>query len=143
MIMMTMRVNACHQFWKDLKKIKSPLASFDLPIEEASSLDDYNKLQSTKLTNSIGNTVINAIDSRILEQHAVKYGRQPFIQSGWEIWKLRFAIDNKGKSGGLRIIFCIGDDCLLFVLIRHKKDCIPETQLEREMVSRIKEYISC
>lgn len=138
----TMRVSVCPQFWKDLKKIKSPLASFNLTREDFDSCNDYDRLQLTQLTTSITDLIINAINDRLIEHHSDKYGRQPFLQKGWEIRKMRFAIDNAGKRGGLRIIFCINNDCILLVLIKHKKDCSNENILANDIFSRIKTYIS-
>lgn len=137
-----MLVSVCPQFWRDLKKIKSPLASFNLSSGGNESLSDYDRLQLSQLTTSITDLIINAINSNLIEHHSDKYGRQPFLQDGWEIRKMRFAIDNTGKSGGLRVIFCIGDDCVLLVLIKHKRDCANENELERDILARIKTYIS-
>ncbi|TSC94195.1 MAG: hypothetical protein CEN91_16 [Candidatus Berkelbacteria bacterium Licking1014_85] len=137
-----MLVSVCPQFWKDLKKIKSPLASFNLPIDETGLLNDYDKLQSTKLTTSITDLILNVLNLKIIDQHSDKYSKQQFLQHGWEIRKMRFAIDNRGKSGGLRIVFCVSDNCILLVLIKHKKNCENEKELEKEIMLRIKNYIS-
>ncbi len=137
-----MTVNVCPQFWKDLKKIKSPLASFNLPTEDTESVNDYDRLQSSQLTTSITDFIINAITDNLIEHHSDKYKRQPFLQNGWEIRKMRFALDNTGKKGGLRIVFCISDDCILLVLIKNKKDCENENEFERNILTRIKTYIS-
>lgn len=137
-----MLVNVCPQFWKDLRKIKSPLASFILSSEDPDSLNDYDKLQLCQLSASVTDLITNAINDKLIDFHSKKYDRQPFIQNGWEIRKMRFAIDNTGKSGGLRIIFCIGGDCILLVLIKHKRECANENNLEKDILSRIKDYIS-
>jgi len=137
-----MIVNVCPQFWKDLKKIKSPLASFNLPTEDTEFVNDYDRLQFSQLTTTVTDFIINAIADNLIEHHTDKYKRQPFLQNGWEIRKMRYAIDNTGKRGGLRIVFCIGDDCILLVLIKNKKDCENENELEKDILTRIKTYIS-
>lgn len=136
-----MLVDVCPQFWRDLKKIKSPLATFNLSPDN-DSLNDYDRLQLSRLTASITDLIINALKLSLIEFHSDKYDRQPFLQDGWEIRKMRFAIDNTGKRGGLRVVFCISNNGVLLVLIKHKRDCANENELQKDILTRIKTYIS-
>jgi hypothetical protein len=47
---------------------------------------------------------------------------------------MRFATDNSGKLGGLRIIFCMDTQCenILLVLVMRKNDCADERNLQRD-----------
>jgi len=136
-----MKVSTCPEFWKDFKKLKTPLAKFEDSVLSEQLMNDYDKLQCSKLTTAITDFILNSVSEKRLDLEAIKNGKQPFLQNGWTIYKLKFAIDNRGKSGGLRIVFCKNHDYLLLVLIKHKKNCTNEPKLQSEFISRIKQYI--
>ena len=134
---MEQEVNVCLNFWKDVKKSHCPEFGYDLAKEEFSELDDLSKIEAIPILQSI----VNLIQNDKLEQHSDKYGKQPFLQQGWIIRKMRWAVGNKGKREGLRVLFCLNENEILMVLIALKKDCAKEEDLEKEIMSRIKDYI--
>lgn len=110
-----------------------------------SDIDDYNdeeKLELTPHLKAIKNTVVNALNDDFIDAIAPKYDRQPFLTSGWIIRKMRHAIDDRGKSSGLRIIFCNNEEEILFVFVATKNDCEDERKLEKVFLGRVKQYIS-
>jgi hypothetical protein len=140
------KISVHHKFWRDWKDIckkhkGKELISWYAP-SEFTQLDDEAKMDSIVMLKSIKNMVVNATNDGLINMHASLYDRQPFLNSGWTIYKMRWAIDNKGKRGGLRIIFCINEGHVLFTFIATKNDCDDERQLESEFLRRIKEYFS-
>lgn len=134
---MEQEVSICPQFWKDIKKSHCQEFIYDFAKDEFAELDDTAKIEAIPVLQSI----VNLIQNDIFEQHSVKYGKQPFLQLGWTIRKMRWAIGNKGKSEGLRVLFCLNGKEILMVLIALKRDCAKEENLEKEIMSRIKDYI--
>jgi hypothetical protein len=98
-------------------------------------------LDSIPHLKSIKNLIINSASENILHAHATIYDRQPFLNIGWTIYKMRWAIDNKGKSSGLRIIFCLNEGHMIFSYVATKNECADERLLESEFLQRIKEYL--
>ncbi|PIR27594.1 hypothetical protein CO019_01865 [Candidatus Berkelbacteria bacterium CG_4_9_14_0_2_um_filter_42_30] len=138
---MEQEVNVCPKFWKDVKKSSCPEFNYDLAKAEFTELDDLSKIEAIPILQSIVTLIQNAIKDNELEHHSIKYGKQPFLQSGWIIRKMRWAIGNKGKSDGLRVLFCLNENKILMVLIALKRDCAKEEDLEKEIMARIKDYI--
>lgn len=140
---MPLQLNTTPDFWKDIKQLHKHTKNKEFkPIfddGEFDDLDDEGKLDCVPLVKSIKNYVLNSIT--MLDGISDKYGRQPFLTNGWTIRKLRYAIDNQGKSKGLRIIFCISETNILFVYANIKKFCADERKLEIEFMSRIKNYL--
>lgn len=134
------------KFWRDWKDIckkhrGKELLSWYSP-SEFTLLDDESKIDSIPMLKSIKNLVVNAIGDGLINTHASLYDRQPFLSSGWTLYKMRWGIDNKGKRGGLRIIFCTNEGDLIFIFVATKNDCDDERQLESEFLHRMKEYFS-
>ena len=145
-IMQISKISVCPKFWRDWKNIckkhkGKELISWYSPSEFA-LLDDESKIDSIVMLKSIKNMVTNAIGDGLINIHASLYDRQTFLSLGWTIYKMRWAIDNKGKRSGLRIIFCANEGHVLFAFIATKNDCDDERQLESEFLRRIKEYFS-
>lgn len=134
---MDQEVSVCPKFWKDVKKSACVEFSCDLPREEFVELNDLAKIEAI----SILQAIVTLIQNDKLEQHSVKYGKQPFLHLGWTIRKMRWAVGNKGKSDGLRVLFCVDSNEILMVLIALKRDCAKEEDLEKEIINRIKNYI--
>jgi hypothetical protein len=131
--------------WKDWKLIakhhKGKEFQYFLPTN-TDDLSDEIKIDSVQHLKAIKNSILNALGSQIIESIAKPYDRQPFLQVGWKIYKMRWAIDNKGQSSGLRIIFCINASNILLAYVARKSDCAIETKLEKEFMTRIREYIN-
>jgi hypothetical protein len=141
-------VSVCPEFWADLKslrkKTKSPLLKSFYDTDDFESLEDEEKLESIKLLKAIKTYAKNILSINSLEEFRNdfrKYDRQPYLSQGWIIYKLRYAFDGKGKSGGLRIILCTNGNSILFVYISRKMDCADENQLEKAFMGRIQQFI--
>ena len=142
---MRLSINVHPLFWQDIKKIhkkhKGSQFISSIGVDEFDEFADVEKIDSIPIFQSIKNVIVNSISDGIVDQKTNKYDRQPFIVKGWVIRKMRFAIDNTGKSGGLRIIFCVNGSSLLFVYIATKNECSDERKLEATFIKRCKEYI--
>ncbi len=140
--------SVCPEFWADIKilrkKTKSVLLKSFYDGDDFNLLFDSEKLESIKLLKAIKTYIKNLIASNSMEEYrndCRKYDRQPYLTQGWVIYKLRYAFDNKGKSGGLRIILCINGKSILFVYISRKADCTDEVKMEKTFLSRIQSFI--
>ena len=142
-------VNVCEGFWKDWKKVckkhkGNELKSlFDSERFNGDGLEDDLKIESIPLLKSIRNYIVNSTNQGIIDQVSDKYDRQPFLTMGWEVRKMRWAIDNSGKRGGLRIIFCLNSGHLLLTFVATKNDCDDERVLEKVFMGRLKVYLNC
>lgn len=138
-------INVCPAFWKDIKQLqkkhKDKSLKFGFDEEILSGLSDEEKLKNIPYIGAIVNTIQNSFIENKLDSNSDKYDRQPFIQSGWEIRKMRYAIDNRGQSNGTRTIFCVNSRIILIVCIKLKSDCANERNFEGEFMPRIKEYL--
>ena len=138
------QVNICPRFWKDVKELakhtKLRELQSRLALEEFEQCDGIVRLRSIPYIEAILNTIFNV--APLFDKISDRYDRQPFLQLGWTIWKMRYAIDNRGKSGGTRTIFCTDTMRLLFVTIKLKKDCEDERKFEVEFMPRIRDYVS-
>ena len=126
------------RFWDDLdflyKKTKSKLLLPNFSTENHP--DDYERLANIPLLKAITTYVIQTEDKL-----SDKLGRQPFLDKGWVTYKIRYAFDGKGKSGGLRVIYCRTNGKLLMVYINLKTYCADERELEKEVISRITDFL--
>ena len=138
---MDQEVNVCPNFWKDIKRTRSQSLKVADPNELFSSLDDLKKIESIPVVQNIVSLILNSLDSNILDGQSDKYFKQPFLHDGWVIRKLRWAIDNRGKRNGLRVIFAINECEILMILIATKNDCDDEKKLEKEIMLRIRNYL--
>jgi hypothetical protein len=144
---MQMQISVCPEFWKDVKFLKRKLkiaeleSTLDAHIFQ--SADDEEKVESVLLIQLITNIINNAVNDDVLDAHADKHNKQPFLNDGWTVYKMRYATGREGKSGGLRIIFCIdnNEDNVLLVFIARKADCSDEAKLIRKFKKRIGAFI--
>ncbi|MFH1280587.1 MAG: hypothetical protein ABII08_03165, partial [Candidatus Beckwithbacteria bacterium] len=127
--------------WKAVKK-RNKSAPFKELLSDINGYSDEERLDLTPHLKAIKNIIVNALIEGVIDNKAPKYDRQPFLTTGWDVRKMRHAINNKGKSNGLRIIFCVNEKHILFVLIATKNDCADERKLEKVFLQRIIEYIS-
>jgi hypothetical protein len=130
-------------FWKDTKTLrKNCKKSF---LDSAYSDDDFEQADGSKKLKSIAyfDTINNYINNNRLEEISEKVGRQPYLDKGWTIHKIRYGIDTTGKRGGVRLIFAVNDRNLLYISVRLKKDVEGlESKFEAECVERLGEYIN-
>jgi hypothetical protein len=134
----------CPNFWKEvdflLKKTKNRLLvpEFELS-EDSNSLD---RIEATPILKVITTFILQTSGTQ--NDQATKVDKQPFLDKGWVIYKLRYAFDRNGKSSGLRIIFCKSETSsnILLVYMNLKAYCTDEKDLEKESIERISEYLS-
>ena len=131
--------------WKDWKVISKHHKATEFQLflpQNLEEISDEIKIDSIPQLKAVKNSIINSSKNLQLDYISTPYDRQPFLSKGWKIYKMRWGIDNKGKSNGLRIIFCSNGENILLVFIASKNDCAVETKLEKEFLSRIQDYIS-
>ena len=141
---MPLSLYVCPNFWKEvdflLKKTKNRLLvpEFEL-LEDSNSL---SRVEATPILKAI--TTFISQTSGTQNDQATKVDKQPFLDKGWVIYKLRYAFDRNGKSSGLRIIFCKSESTsnLLLVYMNLKIYCTDERELEEESIGRISEYLA-
>ena len=142
---MTPALHACPQFWSDIKETRkgaSQKALFETSLSEEQfiSSDIESKLDSIVILRAISTLIQNTFDEP--EQAANQLDRQPFIEHGFTIYKLRYAADGKGKSAGLRIMYCLGKDrTIIFLCIKFKNAVEDEAKFESETIWRMKEFL--
>lgn len=141
-------LKACPGFWKDVKSLQKHMSSkaevasvYD--IEEFKEVGDADKAYSIPLIKAITNYIFSYIPPYMgIDKIATLYGKQPFLTEGWNVQKMRWPVDKRGKRGGLRIIFCENGQDIILIKITMKKDCDEEPELEAEFMERIKEYLT-
>ncbi len=132
-----------HQsFWKDVKELrkiyKKNFLESSCPENDLFGVDDGKVIKSIDYFNSI-NTYLSI---NKLEDVSDKLGRQPFLDKGWIIHKVRWGIDNTGKRGGVRIIFAVNSGNLIYLAVKPKKHIENhENEFQEESISRLREYI--
>lgn len=139
-----LQFNTCPDFWKDVKFIYKHTKRRELrPIfedETFASLDDEPRIDCIPYIKSIKNYILNSYPN--LDGISDVYYKQPFLAQGWQIRKLRWAIDSRGKSGGTRLIYCINKEVIIFVYINLKNYCSDERMLEKEFMHRLITYLT-
>lgn len=143
---MPLSINACPEFWKDVKELRKKLSpqlvECAVDSDAFHEADDAVKTASIPVVDKITNFIINSHDEGLIESQTIKNGTQPFLAQGWTLRKLRYAVDNKGKSGGLRVMFCLDGNALVLIYVAKKKDGENEVAVQKETISRFKGYIS-
>ncbi len=139
------QVNVCPRFWRDIKDLykhtKFRYLQTTLNLEQFESSDDEIKLNSIPYVHAISNTIINKLPDN-LDDISDQYDRQHLLHHGWVIRKMRYALNNKGKSDGVRIIFCVNSIHIIYVYINQKNLCADERKMEAEFMSRINSYLN-
>lgn len=149
-IQITMKVVVVSNFWKDLKQLSKKGvkgASTIYNTDQIKELSDFDYLKSFDLGRKILNLIVNSLKEHegiIPQVGEVIRGFQKY--PSWEVYKTRYAIDNKGKSGGLRIVYCLSKDkevlTILLVYIKTSSDSHPDKLLRAECNNRISNYLS-
>lgn len=137
---------SCDEFWKDYKIIAKGLAKHHTQC--AFSPDEFKELQTVGKIKAVPllQQIMIAIENKINKLDSLPGNsgndRQPFLDKGWKIWKLRWAVNNQGKSGGLRIMFATqdgGNVCFIFMDI---KGSYKEADLQSETFARMKAFLA-
>ena len=137
--------NVHPKVWKDWKAISKHHKGKEFQLflpENIDGISDEIKIDSIPQLKAIKISIVNSYRASMLDSISTPYDRQPFLSKSWKIYKMRWGVDNKGKSHGLRIIFCCNNENILLAFIATKNDCAVETKLEKEFLSRIQDYIS-
>lgn len=140
-------IKVCPDFWKDVKKIHGKCSSKELVEPKTSSgeeeyLSDGDKISSYDLLDAITTFIQSGLPANFSQIGAEHYHKQPFLQQGFQIKKMRYAFDGRGQSSGLRILFACSDTYLVLALISFKEDCKDERALETKLLGRLKDYLT-
>jgi len=81
--------------------------------------DDLSRLKAIPITE----TIFNVLSDPENYNHGTFHGKQPFLEQNLNLYKLRYAIDNQGKSNGIRIMYLKNkaDDTIIFAHAYSKK----------------------
>jgi len=139
---MSPNFNVCPEFWKDIKFLRKKTKNRNLlsDLDDFENHPDENKIASIPIIKAIAIYIEQT--SETVNDTSDPYDRQPFLGIGWKIYKLKYAFDKRGKSKGLRIIFCKKGEGFLLVYINQKCYCSDERSLEKEFLRRIKTYLT-
>lgn len=135
---MFIKISSCPEFWKDVKHLhkvtKSQRYSPEVEYETFKQLDSHAKVETIPAIRAIATLIVNSTKEKLLDSISDKYDKQPYLTLGWEVRKMRFATDSTGKRGGLRIIFCVDNQCanVLLVLVKRKNECANERDLQND-----------
>jgi len=142
------RLDVHPTFWRDWKSITKnhhgSEFSSSYSLVDLKSLPAETRLESFPLLAAIKQTIINLIVDGNIDGQAPPYDRQhsQLYADGWTIRKMRWAINQRGKSSGLRVIFIQNKTSLIFIFIATKNTCANERNLESTFMPRIKEYFN-
>ena len=137
----------CVDFWKDIKKltkhVKPSLLECELSSEEFEKLSVSEKISAIPILRQISNTIKNKFSCLNEVPNNDKNGQQPFLTTDWTLWKMRWGVDKRGPSYGLRIMYCVNGKHIVLSAIKHKKE-IKDTEVEfqKENVERLKMFFA-
>ncbi|MCK4386907.1 MAG: hypothetical protein KAV41_02385 [Candidatus Pacebacteria bacterium] len=137
---------ACVDFWKDIKKlnIKSSFLECNISREEFKKLSTSEKIFAVPILRQISNAIKNKFRALNEIPNNNRNGQQPFLSSDWILWKMRWAVDNRGARYGLRIIYSVNGSHIVFSTIKHKKEIAKkETLFQQEAIERFKIFFAC
>ena len=122
--------------FKDFKFLHKKLK---LDIFECFS-DNEHDIDGYKIGQILRNIVINSL---IIEGFSIPLDLQKLIIKGWQVLKFRFAVDNEGKSKGLRVFYekKREEDVLIVLYVNKKRYCPDNEELEKEVFSRLSDYV--
>lgn len=139
---------ACSEFWKDVKKLGKHIRSdfLDCPFsnEELEKLSCQEKVQCIPLLRQISTTITNKIGAlNEVPNNDKNAHHQPFLASGFIIWKMRWGVDNHGPAYGLRLMYCVNGKHVVFANIKHKKEVKDsEDAFQAETLERLKFFFA-
>lgn len=138
----------CGEIWKDIrslsKQITPSFTDTEFSHDEFDRLSDNEKTSAIPLLRQITTVLKNNTNKLNEIPNNVKNGKQPFLSKNWTMWKMRWGIDNRGPSYGLRIMYCINHKHIVLVNIKHKK-FIKENEIEfqKETIERMESFLAC
>ena len=138
---------ACGDFWNDLKDLKGSLskAFVDCPFTE----EDFNKLSCVQkmdcvpLLNSISTAIKNKNGKLQELPNNKRNGQQPLLEKDFVLWKMRWAIDKRGPRAGLRIMYVVKGNIIVFSAMKRKKDIADdESGFQALTIERLKAFFA-
>ena len=135
----------CADFWKDVKKLSKNISpSFlecEVSTEEFDKLSVAERIYSIPLLRQVSNTIKNKINNPSEIPNNDRNGQQPFLTEDWIMWKMRWGVDKRGPSYGLRIMYCINSKHIVLAAIKHKKEIIEsESEFQNEVINRLRMF---
>jgi hypothetical protein len=130
-------VFVCDDFFSDIKALgkRNPRAC-TAREEIRQEMLPAEALSCIPLTEGILNVILDPESN-----HGVVFGKQPFLTQKLKLFKLRYAIDNLGKSKGIRIIYALNEKDLIFIHAYSKRPTPDERKVEGEIVHRLKIFL--
>lgn len=139
---------ACGEFWKDVKRLRKHIRPdfLECPFEgeEFEKLSCNERIQCVPILRQISTAVRNKIGALHEIPNNDKNARhQPFLASGFIIWKLRWGVDNRGPRYGLRVMYAVNGKHVVLANIKHKKEVKDsEIDFQAETLERLKYFFS-
>ncbi len=139
---------ACNEFWKDVRKLRKTVRpdflECGIPEEECDKLSCAEKMDCVPLLRQISTAFKNKIDNlQDIPNNNKNARHQPFLQIDFIVWKLRWAVDNRGAAFGLRIMYCVKEKHIVLANIKHKKEVKDdENAFQLETMERLKLFFT-
>lgn len=136
-------VNACSHFWDDVKNLRKKHKARELKSilpEEEVNLSDEARIAAIPLLKAFVTYTLTLCAEGKYDVFD-KFDTQPYLGLGWTMHKIRYGFMGRGKSAGLRMVFCENNDRFIFVYINTKPESDDEVALEKEVRRRIDYYL--
>jgi len=133
----------CHpDIKKDLKIIEKKCKHVKelFPTSDPTTLEE--DVQYRPMLWAAYNFYCNTIKTGREEKKCTRWDYQPYACHNIYIWKVRYRIDNRGASHGLRIMMAnmMGRDRNVFIGIFRKYDVLKESDFQRDIHDRLHRY---
>lgn len=124
------------------KKHKLVETTLDFNIDPNDNSSDY--LLSIPIINSIVTYFINVCDANAYNIFDY-WDKQPYINKGWKVYKVRYGFAKRSKKDGLRIIIAENreNNSILLVHIAMKNEIQKENKYQEEVIKRLEGYLGC
>jgi len=137
-------VQACNNFWKDLKDLQKKFHLKELypTLEMEEETDDQTRISFIPLLNAITTFFSNTCSGGTYSTLDL-WNNQPYIDKGWKIWKFRYGFAGKGQRDGLRVIMAENEEhkYIIAVLIKPKNECTNEKAFQKEVLTRLEDLL--
>lgn len=135
----------CADFWRDVKDlhkhIRPSFLEIELTLEEFEKLSITEKISAIPLLRQISTAIKNKMGRLHELPNNEKNGQQPFLSANWIVWKMRWAVDNRGSSYGLRIIYSVSGKNVVLSAIKHKKEVKDDEKgFQEEIIERLRNF---
>lgn len=139
-------VLVCPEYRKDIKALKKKFKRPELSppiIENHNGYSDSQYFLIIPLNIAIYNFISELCNSNNYDMFDL-WDKQPYLDKGWRIYKLRYGFAGKGKSNGLRIMFLEHKEKkeLLFVFVNIKSQIDIEYKFRKQILIRLGDYFT-